>query len=63
MRFVDWLIEALRTHGELALFLSLGVGYALGKLRLGSFKVGPVLGCLVAGVLVGQLDVPVSAGT
>ena len=60
MRFVDWLIEALRTHGELALFLSLGVGYALGKLRLGSFKVGPVLGCLVAGVLVGQLDVPVS---
>ena len=60
MRLVDWLIEALRTHGELALFLSLGVGYALGKLRLGSFKVGPVLGCLVAGVLVGQLDVPVS---
>ncbi len=60
MRLADWLIEALRTHGELALFLSLGLGYALGKLRLGSFKVGPVLGCLVAGVLVGQLDVPVS---
>lgn len=60
MRLADWLIEALRTHGELALFLSLGIGYALGKLRLGSFKVGPVLGCLVAGVLVGQLDVPVS---
>ncbi|MBL8201611.1 MAG: aspartate-alanine antiporter [Chromatiales bacterium] len=60
MRLANWLIEALRTHGELALFLALALGYALGKLRLGSFKVGPVLGCLVAGVLVGQLDVPVS---
>ncbi len=60
MWLADWLIEALRTHGELALFLSLALGYALGKLRLGSFRVGPVLGCLVAGVLVGQLDVPVS---
>ncbi|MEQ1800869.1 MAG: aspartate-alanine antiporter [Gammaproteobacteria bacterium] len=60
MQVVDWLIQALRSHGELALFLSLGLGYALGKLRLGSFRVGPVLGCLVAGVLVGQFDVPVS---
>jgi putative transport protein len=60
MRLVDWLVEALRSHGELALFLSLALGYALGKLRLGSFKVGPVLGCLVAGVLIGQLGVPVS---
>jgi putative transport protein len=60
MQLVDWLIRALQSHGELALFLSLGLGYALGKLRLGSFKVGPVLGCLIAGVLVGQLDVPVS---
>jgi len=60
MRLFDWLIQALRSHGELALFLSLALGYALGKLRVGSFKVGPVLGCLIAGVLVGQLDIPVS---
>ena len=60
MQLIDWLIQAFRSHGELALFLALGLGSALGKLRLGSFKVGPVLGCLVAGVLIGQLDVPVS---
>jgi len=60
MHLAHWLTEALRSHGELALFLSLGLGYALGKLRLGSFKVGPVLGCLIAGVLVGQLDIQVS---
>jgi putative transport protein len=55
-----WTAEALRTHAELALFLTLGLGYALGHLRLGGFKVGPVLGCLLAGVLIGQLGVPVS---
>jgi putative transport protein len=60
MALLDWLVDALQTHGELALFLALGLGYAIGKLRLGSFKVGPVLGCLLAGVLIGQLEVPVS---
>jgi putative transport protein len=57
---LDWIADALRTHGELALFLTLGIGYALGYIRIGSFKVGPVLGCLLAGVLVGQLGIPVS---
>lgn len=60
MSVLAWLTDALRSHAELALFLALGLGYAIGKLRLGSFRVGPVLGCLLAGVLVGQLDVPVS---
>jgi putative transport protein len=60
MNVIPWVIDALRDHGELALFLALGIGYAIGKLKIGSFKVGPVLGCLLAGVLVGQLDVAVS---
>lgn len=60
MAMFHWLAEALRTHAELALFLTLGIGYALGHLRLGSFRIGPVLGCLLAGVLVGQLGIPVS---
>jgi putative transport protein len=51
---------ALRTHTELALFLTLGIGYAIGHLRIGNFKVGPVLGCLLAGVLVGQLGIETS---
>ena len=60
MQVLDWMADALRTHAELALFLTLGLGYAVGHLRIGSFKVGPVLGCLLAGVLVGQLGIPVS---
>ena len=60
MNALGWIAESLRTHAELALFLTLGLGYAIGHLKLGGFKVGPVLGCLLAGVLVGQLGIPVS---
>jgi putative transport protein len=60
MDILAWIADALRTHAELALFLTLGLGYALGHLRIGSFKLGPVLGCLLAGVLVGQLGIEAS---
>lgn len=47
-------------HPALALFCSLALGYALGKITIGSFTVGSVAGCLLAGVLVGQTGVVVS---
>jgi putative transport protein len=54
-----WLVDALRQHPELALFLTLAIGYSAGRLRIGTFRVGPVLGALGAGVVVGQLGIPV----
>ncbi len=50
----------LSGHPELALFLALGIGYAIGKITFGSFTVGAVTGCLIAGVLVGQTGVVMS---
>ena len=35
----------------------LGIGYVLGKVKLGSFTLGAVTGTLLAGVVVGQLGV------
>jgi putative transport protein len=58
---VSWLAEALRAHPELALFLALAIGHGAGRLKLGGFQLGPVLGSLLAGVAVGQLDIPVPA--
>ena len=49
--------DALRHHPELALFLALTAGYLIGRLRIGSFKLGPVVGCLMAGLAVGQLGI------
>ncbi len=50
----------LRQHPEVTFFLVLGIGYVLGKAKLGSFTLGAVTGTLLAGVAVGQLGVQVS---
>ncbi|WP_170565016.1 aspartate-alanine antiporter [Ruegeria atlantica] len=52
--------EIFGAHPELALFCSLALGYAIGKITIGSFTVGSVAGCLLAGVLVGQTGVEIS---
>jgi putative transport protein len=56
---VDYVVTALREHPELAIFLTLAVGFFLGRLRIGSFSLGTVVGTLLAGVLIGQLDIDV----
>ncbi len=57
---MHWFVDALRDNPELALFLTLAIGFALGRIRIGSFELGPIVGCLFAGVVVGQLGIPVS---
>jgi len=49
----------LQEHPELAVFLTLAFGFALGHIKIGTFKIGVVLGTLFAGVLIGQLDIEV----
>jgi putative transport protein len=57
---MDYVVSALRQNPELAIFLTLAIGFLIGHLRFGSFSLGIVVGCLFAGVLVGQLDIKVS---
>jgi putative transport protein len=56
---MDWFVATLREHPELAVFLTLALGFVIGRLRVGSFKLGNVVGTLFAGVLVGQLVIEV----
>ncbi len=49
----------LRQHPELAIFLALSLGFLFGKVKIGNFRLGPVLGTLFAGLLIGQLDIAV----
>jgi putative transport protein len=58
---VESFVAALREHQELAIFLTLAVGFFIGRLRIGSFSLGTVVGTLLAGVLIGQLDIKVPA--
>jgi len=57
---MNYFIEILQHHPELALFLVLALGFALGKISIGNFKVGAVLGTLFAGVLIGQFHIEIA---
>ena len=58
---MEYLVSALREHQELTIFLTLAVGFFIGRLRFGTFSLGTVVGTLLAGVLIGQLDIKVPA--
>ncbi|MEC5386566.1 aspartate-alanine antiporter [Uliginosibacterium sp. H3] len=56
-----WVVNFLRQYPELAIFLTLGVGYWVGSIKIGSFSLGSVTGTLLVGVLIGQFHIDISA--
>src|SRR5204863_9089363 len=48
-------------HQELAVFLTLAIGFFIGRLRVGTFSLGTAVGTLLAGVAIGQLNIQVPA--
>ncbi len=56
---MQYVTDALRRNPELAIFLTLAVGFVFGRIRIGTFRLGNVVGTLLAGVLIGQLDIHV----
>ena len=58
---MSYLLTSLREHPELAIFLTLAIGFVIGRIKIGTFKFGNVLGTLIAGVIIGQLDIKVDA--
>jgi putative transport protein len=58
---MNYVTQALREHPELAVFLVLAVGFFIGRIKLGSFSLGTVVGTLLAGVAIGQLAIQVPA--
>jgi len=54
------LANILHGHPELAIFLALAIGFALGHIKIGSFKIGVVLGTLFAGVVIGQVGIEIA---
>ena len=56
---MNYFVQALRSNPELAIFLTLALGFLIGRVKFGSFGLGIVVGTLLAGVLIGQLDIKV----
>jgi len=58
---MSYIATSLREHPELAVFLTLALGFVVGRFSIGSFKLGNVVGTLLAGLLIGQLGIEVPA--
>ena len=58
---MNYLTQALREHQELAVFLTLAIGFFIGRLKIGTFSLGIAVGTLLAGVAIGQLNIQVPA--
>ena len=56
---MDWLIETFRTYPSIPIFLVLGIGFWIGKLKYKTFSLGTVTSVLLVGVLVGQMNIPI----
>ncbi|RYD31891.1 MAG: aspartate-alanine antiporter [Verrucomicrobiaceae bacterium] len=58
---MDYIARALREHQELAVFLTLAIGFLIGRIKIGTFSLGSVVGTLLAGVVIGQMNIQVPA--
>ncbi|MFJ8012092.1 aspartate:alanine exchanger family transporter [Streptomyces sp. NPDC096339] len=64
---MEWLRDnVFRPYPELLVFLTIAVGFLLGRLRYRTFTLGAVTGCLVAGLAIGsqvkvEIDGPIKA--
>lgn len=54
-----WFVEVFRHTPSLAVFLTIGLGFLLGKLKVKGIALGTVTSVLIVGVLVGQMDINV----
>jgi putative transport protein len=60
MFIVTWFFETLRQYPEIAIFLTLGLGYYFGKFTFKGIGLGSVTATLLAGVLIGQIGITIS---
>jgi putative transport protein len=56
----EWFAQTLRTYPEIAIFLSLGIGYYVGKFTYRGIGLGAVTATLLAAVVIGQLGITIS---
>lgn len=60
MVILTWFAATLRHYPEIAIFLTLAIGYYFGKFTFRGIGLGAVTATLIAGVIVGQLGITIS---
>ena len=57
---MNWIVETFREYPSLAIFLTIGIGFWIGRLKYKTFSLGTVTSVLLVGVLIGQMHIPIS---
>src|SRR6185312_7591022 len=57
---IDWFVNTLRSYPEIAIFLSLALGYYFGSFTYKGLGLGAVTATLVAAVIIGQIGITIS---
>ena len=57
---IDWFVQTLRNYPEIAIFLSLALGYYFGSFTYKGLGLGAVTATLIAAVIIGQLDIKIA---
>ena len=57
---IDWFFATLKQYPEIAIFLTLALGYYFGKFTFKGIGLGSVTTTLLAGVLIGQIGITVN---
>lgn len=56
---METITHFFREYPELAIFLTIGLGFWIGSLKFKSFSLGTVTSVLLVGILVGQMDISI----
>ena len=57
---MDWLVATLKQYPEIAIFLSLALGYYFGKFTYKGIGLGSVTSTLIAAVVIGQIGITIN---
>src|SRR4029079_15151921 len=57
---MQWFATTLKTYPEIAIFMTLALGYFFGKFTFKGIGLGSVTATLLAGVLIGQIGITIS---
>src|SRR3979490_3053151 len=58
---IDWFVQTLRSYPEIAIFLSLALGYYFGSFTYKGLGLGAVTATLIAAVIIGQLEIKIGS--
>ncbi|HEX5012009.1 MAG TPA: aspartate-alanine antiporter [Planctomycetota bacterium] len=57
---IDWIFTTLRASPEIAIFLTLALGFYFGKFKFKGIGLGAVTATLLAGVIIGQIGITIN---